>query len=287
MRRHHVRRRSPLKLFTMLAAASTIAATAAASHQSDDPASGLAAVVVDARDGGVIYQAGADRPQSPGAATRLMVLYLTAEAIEAGRLRLDEGLNGSPRRRTVAEALRELGGADSATAAAQLARRISGDEARFVTEMSRRAVALGMTHTRFLNVSGAPEHGQVSTAADVATLMWSLHRDYPSAAAWLGPDTRTERLLRVASPPACLIPRIRRIRCAEGRSDPQNAVAVVMGRAEGLRDLVLIAEAGRAVGHRLLRGETVLVAQTLAGAPPPAVGPGVVIVVDRGPADTL
>ncbi len=286
MHRHPSHRR-PLRLFTVLTAASALAATAVAGPTIDSTASGLGAVIVDVRDGGVIYQSGADRPQPPGAATQLMVLYLVAEAVDAGRLRLDELLSGPNGPRSVAEAVKALGGPDSGEAAASLARRLAGNEGRFTAEMTGRARALGMTRTRFSNVSGAAEDDQTTTAADMATLMWSLRRDFPQAGAWLGPDRRFSRMLRTASPPACLIPRIGHVRCAPGRDDPRGAVAVVMGDPRTLSDLVLLADAGRAVARRLFAGQGVVLAQTIAGDLPAAdSGPGLVILVDRGSHET-
>ena len=48
-----------------------------------------AGIVVDAKTGNVLYSENADRLQYPASLTKMMTLYLTFEALEQGRIRLD------------------------------------------------------------------------------------------------------------------------------------------------------------------------------------------------------
>ncbi len=55
-------------------------------------------------------------------------------------------------------------------AAAQLAEYVDGSTDAFVRRMNERAVALGCRYTTFLNATGLPEEGHVSTAFDLALI---------------------------------------------------------------------------------------------------------------------
>jgi D-alanyl-D-alanine carboxypeptidase (penicillin-binding protein 5/6) len=63
--------------------------------------------------------------------------------------------------------------------AVALAEYISGSEEAFGERMTREARRLGMSRTRFVNATGLPNPGHVTTARDIATLSRALIRDYP------------------------------------------------------------------------------------------------------------
>jgi D-alanyl-D-alanine carboxypeptidase len=65
---------------------------------------------------------------------------------------------------------------DVATAVAE---NLGGSESAFAQRMTRTARSMGMSRTTFLNASGLPNPGQVTTARDMATLGLRLMRDYP------------------------------------------------------------------------------------------------------------
>ncbi|MGO8655414.1 D-alanyl-D-alanine carboxypeptidase family protein, partial [Rhizobium ruizarguesonis] len=48
-----------------------------------------AGIVVDAKTGNVLYSENADRLQYPASLTKMMTIYMTLEALEQGRIRLD------------------------------------------------------------------------------------------------------------------------------------------------------------------------------------------------------
>ena len=56
---------------------------------------------------------------------------------------------------------------------------MAGTERKFGRLMSAKALALGMTNTRFRNASGLPNRRQLTTARDLARLITALHRDFP------------------------------------------------------------------------------------------------------------
>src|SRR5688572_25768886 len=55
-----------------------------------------ASIVVDAKTGEVLYAKRADAPRYPASITKVMTLYLTFEALSAGRISLDDRVVFSP-----------------------------------------------------------------------------------------------------------------------------------------------------------------------------------------------
>lgn len=123
-----------------------------------------------------------------GSQTKLMTVYLTAEAIAAGRLTLDEAVTISPSAEGVEGAtvwLRTgekmkvndllkaviIGNANDACVA--LACRLSGSEQQFVMEMNAAAFSLEMRHTRFTDCTGLSADN-LSTAHELGLLCRAL-----------------------------------------------------------------------------------------------------------------
>jgi D-alanyl-D-alanine carboxypeptidase len=153
-----------------------------------------ATILVDDDTGAVLAASNADRLWYPASLTKMMTVYLAFEAIEAGRLGLDEKVKVS--KTAAAQPPTDIGVRAGAKlkietaisaailrsandAAVVLAERIAGSEAAFATLMNAKAQALGMTHTVFRNASGLPDAGQVTTARDMAVLARALLHDFP------------------------------------------------------------------------------------------------------------
>ena len=154
-----------------------------------------AAIVVDAASGTVLHAANPDTRNHPASLTKMMTLYLVFDAIETGKLKLDQRLPVS--RRATGQAPSRLGlkrgqiiavkdiinalvtksANDAATVVAEA---LGGTEAKFARLMTEKAKALGMTRTTFRNASGLPNRRQLSTARDMATLALALMRDFPN-----------------------------------------------------------------------------------------------------------
>lgn len=153
-----------------------------------------AAVVVDAASGEVMYARRADSPRYPASITKVMTLYLTFEALAAGKLSPSDQIVMSPRAAaqpptklgvragdvfTVEEAISALTVKSANDVAVALAERIGGTEQRFAALMTLRAQELGMRNTRFVNASGLPDSRQLTTARDLAILSRAVMRDFP------------------------------------------------------------------------------------------------------------
>jgi D-alanyl-D-alanine carboxypeptidase len=166
----------------------------AATLSSESRADRYAAFVADMETGEVLHARRADAPRYPASLTKLMTLYMTFEAIEAGELALDDTLTASAEAASrpasdlglaegdtlsVEDAIRALVVQSANDAAVVLAERLGEDEALFAAAMTARAEALGLTATRFANASGLPDTRQLTTARDMARLAYALRRDFP------------------------------------------------------------------------------------------------------------
>lgn len=153
-----------------------------------------AAIVVDAKSGEVLYAKRADAPRYPASITKVMTLYLTFEALAAGRIELDDPVVFSPRAAaqpptkigvragdsiTVADAMEAMVTRSANDVAVAMAEKLGGTEQRFATLMTLRAQELGMVNTNFANPHGLPNSRNLSTARDLAILSRAIMRDYP------------------------------------------------------------------------------------------------------------
>lgn len=153
-----------------------------------------AAVVMDARNGAVLHAEGADRRLHPASLTKMMTLYLVFEAVQAGRLRLDQRITISahaarrpavklglkPGQRVPLQDLIRAAAVMSANdAATALAEAVGGSERDFARMMTAKAAALGMTNSAFRNPHGLSEPGHYSSPRDMAILARRLLHDFP------------------------------------------------------------------------------------------------------------
>lgn len=142
-------------------------------------------LVVDVKSGAVLYQAAADGPRYPASLTKLMTLYVIFEEVKAGRLSLLTPMTVSANaaskpaarlglkagdRITVRAAISALIVKSANDVATVVAEHLAGSEAAFVGRMNQTAMTLGLGSTRFVNASGLPGPGQVTTARDMAHL---------------------------------------------------------------------------------------------------------------------
>jgi D-alanyl-D-alanine carboxypeptidase (penicillin-binding protein 5/6) len=153
-----------------------------------------ASIVVDAKTGEVLYAKRPDSPRYPASITKVMTLYLTYEALAAGRISLDDQVVFSPHAAaqsptklgiragdsiTVAEAIQAMCTLSANDAAVAMAEKLGGTEQRFAALMTLRAQELGMQNTNFANANGLPDSRNLSTARDIAILSRAAMRDYP------------------------------------------------------------------------------------------------------------
>ena len=149
----------------------------------------LGAIVIDAATGRVLYEDDADARAYPASIIKLMVLLVILDAVEAGRLTLDEPVTVTAQASKIGgsqvylkenevfpvdELLYALVVQSANDAATALSIHYAGSKAAFVDLMNKRAQEIGMRDTVFRSVHGLPPgRGQlpdVSTARDIAKL---------------------------------------------------------------------------------------------------------------------
>jgi D-alanyl-D-alanine carboxypeptidase (penicillin-binding protein 5/6) len=155
---------------------------------------GSAAIIIDARTGKVLSAENPDTLNHPASLTKMMSLYLTFEALHRGTISWDTPIKVSktaaakpPMRLglkagmklTVREAVLGMIVRSGNDAAAAMAEKLGGTEAKFAQAMTRKARQLGMSRTVFINASGLPAGAQVTTARDMSMLAIALMRDFP------------------------------------------------------------------------------------------------------------
>lgn len=151
-------------------------------------------LLVEHASGQVLAGHNADKKRPPASLTKLMTAYLLFGRLQAGEIsladpvRISEKAWGMPGARLFLRpgsqvALEDLvkgmlvRSANDATLA--LVEHVAGSEEAFVAQMNAAARALGMTETVFVNATGLPQAGHVSSARDLARLTSVLIRDFP------------------------------------------------------------------------------------------------------------
>ncbi|CAM3591624.1 D-alanyl-D-alanine carboxypeptidase [Halomonas casei] len=182
------------------------------SAHADNPR--YAGIVVDLDNGEVLYAENIDDQRYPASLTKMMTLYLTFEALQAGTLRIDQPLPVSSVAAAkpavklwlaagssipVDTAIRALAVRSANDVAAVIAEALGGTEERFSDMMTTKARELGMHATTFRNASGLPDDGQVTTARDMLTLSVRVMQDFPQYYHYFGLQEFTYRGTRHTS----------------------------------------------------------------------------------------
>ena len=176
----------------MPAAAEPLAAGRFALPDFDVPC--RAAVLIDLSSGTVLYEKEPDTPMPIASITKVMTLLLTFEAIEAGKVSLQDtvpvsdhayNMGGSQiwlepgETFTLDEMVKAICVSSANDAAVAVAEFIGGSEPAFAELMNQKAAQLGMTNTAFKNACGLDEAGHLSTARDVAIMSREVLLNHP------------------------------------------------------------------------------------------------------------
>lgn len=153
-----------------------------------------AAMVMDARNGEVIFARNHDTKLHPASLTKMMTLYVAFEAIKHGEVTLDTQFTVSRRATGTAcvclglrpgqkislrYLIRAAALRSANDAAVVIAEGISGSVEAFAERMTRTGRAMGMANTTFHNPHGLTQPGHLSTARDMTILGRQLYFDYP------------------------------------------------------------------------------------------------------------
>lgn len=153
-----------------------------------------AVMLMDYETGKVLYSRGGDLQRYPASLTKIMTLYMVFDALESGRITLDQKFKvshtasrqapskiGLPAGRyiSVRNIIYALVTKSANDMAVVIAEALSGSERQFAVDMTKKARKIGMKRTVFRNASGLPHRLQVTTARDMAILGQRILRDFP------------------------------------------------------------------------------------------------------------
>ena len=184
-------------------------------------------ILIEAETGTVLYEKDADLPLPPASVTKVMSMLLVMEAIDGGKITLDDtvtvsgyaaNMGGSQvyleegEQMSVHELLKCVVVSSANDACVALAEYVSGSEEAFVARMNERARELNMTHTVFENTNGLDDDtvNHVTSARDIAIMSAELITKHPKileySSIWMdsirGGEfglTNTNRLIRFYS----------------------------------------------------------------------------------------
>jgi D-alanyl-D-alanine carboxypeptidase len=176
-----------------VAAFMLLAGAAGANAPAAEPVKGPV-LVAEVDSGRVIEHRDALRPWYPASTTKLMTIYVTFRAIQAGRFTLQSPVTISSRAAaepsskmgfepdtvlTLDNALKIMMVKSANDIAMAVAETVGGSKEGFATLMNVESRRLGMTRSKWVNPHGLPEPGQVTTARDMAVLARALLTEFP------------------------------------------------------------------------------------------------------------
>lgn len=152
------------------------------------------ALLMEKETGTVLYEQDAHKTLPPASVTKIMTMLLVMEALDSGAISRDDpvtisanaaGMGGSQvylkqgEQFPVWELLKCVAVVSGNDCAVALAEHIAGSEESFVARMNERAAQLGMADTTFLNCTGLPAAGHVTSAYDIALMSRELILHHP------------------------------------------------------------------------------------------------------------
>ena len=154
-----------------------------------------AAVLMEKETGTILYEQNSHDKLEPASVTKIMTLLLVMEGVDSGRISLDQtvtisahavSMGGSQiwlkegEQMTVHDLLKAVAVVSANDGAVALAELVAGSEEGFVALMNQRAAELGMADTTFVNCTGLPAAGHLTSAHDIALMSRELILNHPS-----------------------------------------------------------------------------------------------------------
>ena len=158
------------------------------------PVEAKAALLMEKETGQVLYAENEHEKLEPASVTKVMTLLLVMEAIGRGELKYEDivtvsanaaSMGGSQvylsegEQISVEELLKAVCVSSGNDAAVALAEQVAGVTELFVQQMNNRAMELGMGDTHFVNPTGLPAEGHVTSAWDIALMSRELILHHP------------------------------------------------------------------------------------------------------------
>ena len=153
-----------------------------------------ACLLMEKTTGEVLYAVNEHEQLEPASVTKIMTVLLVMEAIDAGTLHYDDMVTASAyacsmggsqiwlkenEQMSVEEMLKAVCVVSANDCSVALAEHLAGSADAFVEKMNQRAGELGMNDTNFLNPTGLPVQGHVTSAYDIALMSRELILNHP------------------------------------------------------------------------------------------------------------
>lgn len=152
------------------------------------------AFLKDLNTGTILFEKNADEKMVPSSMSKIMTAHLVFERLKSGEIKLEDVL-------PVSEKAWKMGGSkmfvhvgskvaiddllkgaivqSGNDACIVLAEGLGGTEESFAEEMTKKAHEMGATNSTFLNATGWPDEGHLTTARDLAIIAEKTIRDFP------------------------------------------------------------------------------------------------------------
>lgn len=148
-----------------------------------------AAILLERDTGEILYEKNAHEKLPPASMTKVMTLLIIMEALDDGRLQLDDQVTVSERassmggsqvflaageQMSIEDLIKAIAIASANDASVALAEHIAGSEEAFVKMMNDKVKELNLENTMFKNSSGLPAKDHYTTAYDMAIIAKEL-----------------------------------------------------------------------------------------------------------------
>lgn len=152
------------------------------------------AVLIEQNSGKILYAYNAHEKLRPASVTKVMTILLIMEALDSGRISLDDRVPCSEKATkmggsqiwldtreslTVHEMLKAICVVSANDCTVAMAEFLAGSTEAFVTQMNVRARELGMNDTTFKNPHGIDEDGHITSSYDISLMSRELLTKHP------------------------------------------------------------------------------------------------------------
>ena len=147
------------------------------------------AILMDVGSGQILFEKNPHEKLPPASVTKVMTMLLIVEALDSGKIKLDDEVQISERAsemggsqiflepgetQKVDDLLKGIAVASANDACVAMAEFVGGSEEEFVAMMNNKAKQLGMKDTNFANTNGLPIENHYTSAHDIALMSREL-----------------------------------------------------------------------------------------------------------------
>lgn len=176
-------------VLAILLASSTLGISFANGDSAPINISSKSAILMDVGSGQIIYEKNSHEKLPPASVTKVMTMLLICEALESGKIKIDDqvqisenasSMGGSQiflepgETQKVDDLLKGIAVASANDGCVAMAEYVAGSIEGFVDMMNAKAKELGMNDTHFANTNGLPVDNHYTSAHDIALMSKEL-----------------------------------------------------------------------------------------------------------------